>query len=321
MYVLLIGLGAGIVSALLFFSLASGSAMSIALFYLAPLPIMLAALGWSHVAALIAAVTAAAGLGIGVGFWFFVAFLGGVGTPAYVLSYLALLGRPDSSGNFEWYPVGRIVLWGAVLASAVTALTIPVFGLDIDTYRAGLRQVFERVLRIQIGTPAEQELTLPNGRSAATTLDVLTLIMPPLAAALSMVTMFVNLWLAGRVARASGKLARPWPDLSTITFPYSTPLLLLAAIALSFLHSLVGLTAGVLTACLLMAYAIVGLSVLHSVTRNYALRGLLLGAVWATLIALGWPLALLALIGLADGIFDLRGRLGPPPNSNFPNRT
>lgn len=140
MQVLLIGLGAGIVSALLFYSLASGSAMSIALFYLAPLPIMLAALGWSHVAALIAAVTAAAGLGIGVGFWFFVAFLGGIGAPAYVLSYLALLGRPGASGDFEWYPIGRIVLWGAVLASAVTALTIPVFGLDIDTYHAGLRQ-------------------------------------------------------------------------------------------------------------------------------------------------------------------------------------
>lgn len=321
MQVLLIGLGAGIVSALLFYSLASGSAMSIALFYLAPLPIMLAALGWSHVAALIAAVTAAAGLGIGVGFWFFVAFLGGIGAPAYVLSYLALLGRPGASGDFEWYPIGRIVLWGAVLASAVTALTIPVFGLDIDTYHAGLRQVFERVLRIQIGTPAGQELTLPNGRSAAATLDVFTLIMPPLAAALSMVTMFANLWLAGRVARASGRFKRPWPDLSAITFPYSTPLLLLAVIVLSFLHSLVGLTAGVLAACLLMAYAIAGLSVLHAVTRTYAMRGLLLGAVWATLIALGWPLALLALIGLADGIFDLRGRLGPPPSSNFPNRT
>ena len=47
MQVLLIGLGAGIVSALLFVSLASGSLLSIALFYLAPLPIMLAGLGWN----------------------------------------------------------------------------------------------------------------------------------------------------------------------------------------------------------------------------------------------------------------------------------
>jgi len=40
----LIGLGSGAASALLFASLTSGSYLSIALFYLAPLPLMIAAL-------------------------------------------------------------------------------------------------------------------------------------------------------------------------------------------------------------------------------------------------------------------------------------
>jgi hypothetical protein len=319
MQVLLIGLAAGTVSALLFVALASGSMLSVALFYLAPLPIMLAGLGWSHVAALIATLTAAGGLGIGVGFWFILAFLGGVGIPAYLLSYLTMLARPSAEGDYEWYPIGRVVLAAAILAAIAMALTIPVFGLVIDTYRAGLKDIFGRVLRLQFGIAEGQPLTLPNGGNPERALAVLVVVMPPLAAALSMVTHLVNLYLAGRIARASGRLARPWPDLSAISFPFSTPLLLLGVFVLSFLHTIVGLAAGVLTACLLMAYALLGLAVLHYVTRAIALRGLILGVAWGLLIVLGWPVAVLALIGLADGLLNLRGRLGPP-NSD-PNRS
>src|SRR6476619_2755422 len=71
--VLLIGLGAGAAAALLFASVASGSPISVVLFYLAPLPILIAALGWSHWAALIAAVVASASLAAIFGSFFFFA--------------------------------------------------------------------------------------------------------------------------------------------------------------------------------------------------------------------------------------------------------
>jgi hypothetical protein len=48
----IIGIGAGAAAALLFASVTSGSLLSIPLFYLAPLPIMIAGLGWSHWAAM-----------------------------------------------------------------------------------------------------------------------------------------------------------------------------------------------------------------------------------------------------------------------------
>ena len=63
----LVGLGAGAAAALLFASVASGALVSILLFYLAPLPILIAALGWSHWSGLLAAVTAAACLGLAFG--------------------------------------------------------------------------------------------------------------------------------------------------------------------------------------------------------------------------------------------------------------
>src|ERR1700710_1427565 len=105
---ILIGVSAGAATALLFASVASGSALSVPLFYLAPLPILIAALGWSHWAALIAAVVASAGLAAVFGGLFFLAFLVGVGLPAWWLGYLALLARPTATpGVLEWYPVGH----------------------------------------------------------------------------------------------------------------------------------------------------------------------------------------------------------------------
>ena len=59
--IVLVGLGAGAAAALLFASVVSGSLAAVFLFYLAPLPIMIAALGWSHIAGLIAAAIAEIG--------------------------------------------------------------------------------------------------------------------------------------------------------------------------------------------------------------------------------------------------------------------
>lgn len=320
--ILLIGLSAGVASALLFASLATGSAFSIALFYLAPLPIMLAGIGWSPAAALLAGVTASVGLGIGGGFWFFLSHLASVGVPACALSYLAMLGRHSASGSdLEWYPVGRIVLATAVIATITTSLTIFVFGLDIETYRTTLKGIFERILRAQFTIPEGQPLTLPSGANPAVTLDLLATVVPPIAAALSMVTNLTNLWLAARISRVSGLLKRPWPDLSAVSFPNTTPIALLVAIGISLLGTIVGLVAGILSACLLMSYAILGFAVLHTITRAVAARGLLLGAVWLMVIVLGWPIVVVALVGLADGLLDLRGRMRPPPNfpTNKPN--
>src|SRR5258708_38180180 len=94
MQIALIGVGAGAAAALLFGSVTSGVGLSVILFYLAPLPIMIAAVGWSHWAGLTAAVAAAAVLGGAFGILFFSTFLPSVGAPAWWVRCLALLARP-----------------------------------------------------------------------------------------------------------------------------------------------------------------------------------------------------------------------------------
>ncbi|MFY9686050.1 MAG: hypothetical protein WAJ88_09655, partial [Pseudolabrys sp.] len=121
--IVLIGIGAGAAAALLFASVTSGSWLSIPLFYLAPLPIMIAGLGWSHWAAMTAALAGALGLGAVFGTVFLLAFAAGAGFPAWWLGYLAMLARPGAASNgngqgvasLEWYPPGRLVVWAAVL--------------------------------------------------------------------------------------------------------------------------------------------------------------------------------------------------------------
>src|ERR1044071_3436786 len=112
MQIVLVGLGAGAAASLLFASVASGSLAAIFLFYLAPLPILIAALGWSHWAGLIAASVVAAVIGYLSGLFFISVFVIAFG--AWWLGYLALLARPATNGGgeaLEWYPVGRLVLW------------------------------------------------------------------------------------------------------------------------------------------------------------------------------------------------------------------
>jgi Predicted membrane protein (DUF2232) len=307
--IVLIGFGAGIASALLFAALASGSVLSIALFYLAPLPIMLAAVAWNQLAGLVATGVAATALGLFLGKWFFIAHLVGIGLPSYTLAYLALLARPGANpGEFEWYPAERLVLWSALIAAGVTVLAIPAFGLDLDSYRAALKAGFERVLRVQGSLPAGEPLRLPGGGDPGRVLDFLTLVIPPMAAVLSMLTSLINLWLAGRIARLSGRLTRPWPDLSAMRFPPSSLALLLGAVAGSFLPELVGLAAGLLAATLFTAFAILGFAVIHGVTRAFPGRPIILTAVWAAVLVIGWPALLVIMIGLADPLVDFRAR-------------
>src|SRR5471030_2818746 len=121
--VVLIALAAGCASALMFASIISGALISLLLFYLAPLPLMVAALGWGPLSATIGGIAAASVLGAIFGLPYCLAFVLMVALPAWWLGHLALLGRPIAAGvspgngaapvapDLEWYPVGRILLW------------------------------------------------------------------------------------------------------------------------------------------------------------------------------------------------------------------
>ncbi len=322
----LIGIGAGAAAGLLFASVTSGSWLSILLFYLAPLPIMIAGIGWSQWAALTAALAAALALGMVFGTVFIFAFLAGAGLPAWWLGYLAMLARPTTNGGghsgaaaLEWYPPGRLVAWAAVLATLIVMVAIPNFGIDAESFHAGLHDALARMLRIETGTPANVPLSVPGVSNADRLIDFLVAAIPPAAAVLATITNLLNLWLAARIVKFSGRLARPWPQLSAMTFPRPLAAALAIAMALSFVGGLVGIVAGVLSVSLLLAYGVLGFAVLHTVTRGMDSRAFLLGGVYGAVIVIGWPMLALCLLGLLETAFDLRARVarkrGPPAHT------
>jgi hypothetical protein len=318
----LIGLGAGAAAALLFASVTSGVWLSIPLFYLAPLPIMIAGLGWSHWAAAAAALIGAVALAVAFGPMFFFTFLAGAGLPAWWLSYLTMLARPVGNGGapaLEWYPPGRLAVWAAILGALVVVFAIPNFGLDAESFRAGLRGALMRILRVETEARAGSPLTLPGVSNADRLLDFLVAAIPPAAAVLATITNALNLWLAAAIVKFSGLLKRPWPPLAAMTFPRPLTAALAIAVGLSFVGSLIGIVAGVLSASLLMAYGVLGFAVLHAITDGMASRFFLLGGVYAAVLVFGWPVLALCLLGIVEAVIDLRARVarkrGPPAHT------
>src|SRR5205823_1658236 len=162
-----IALFAGAASALMFASIISGALISLVLFYLAPLPLMVAALGWGPFSATIGGISAAIGLGAIFGLPYCIAFALTVALPAWWLGHLALLGRPAAgAGNgatppaplLEWYPVGRILLWAAGFAALTTMAALLTLGSDAATITGALRRGLLRIMGLRnAAAPAETD--------------------------------------------------------------------------------------------------------------------------------------------------------------------
>ena len=319
----LIALIAGAASALMFASVVSGALISLVLVYLAPLPLMLAAIAWGPlcgalgglVATLVIAGALSPPLALGYGLAF--------ALPAWWLGHLAMLGRPLmlgsplASGNagpdaasphVEWYPLGRILLWIAALATLLTAGSLYSLGSDAPAISDAMRRGFAKILSLV------SETTIAESDPRV---GLMVAVIPVLVAASQMATLTLNLWLAAKVAAVSGRLHRPWPDLSGTSLPPMTLVALCVALAFSFFSGMAGILAVVVTTVLMMAYALVGLAVLHTITRGLANRGIWLAAAYAIVFVFSVSLILLTALGLADAVFGFRERFlrnrQPPP--------
>jgi hypothetical protein len=309
---LLIAMVAGSASALMFASIVSGAPISLLLFYLAPLPLMVAGLSWGPFTATIGGIAAAIGLGALFGLPYCIAFVLAIALPAWWLGHLALLGRPaatdtapsDDGASLEWYPVGRILIWLVVFAAITTAATLLTLGSDAATITGTMRTALTSFMESAEITPS------PRG------IDALVKIAPAAAAIVAMMTLTLNLWLAAKIAATSGRLHRPWPELRSAVLPPMTLATLCVAIAFCFTGGLLAILAQIVTAALMMAYAFLGFAVLHTVTLALKSRMLWLSCSYAIVLAFGWTILVMTALGLADAIFGIRQRYlrsRPPP--------
>jgi hypothetical protein len=319
--IVLIAIAAGCASALMFASLISGALISLLLFYLAPLPLMVAAMGWGPLCATIGGISAATALGAIFGLPYCIAFVVMVALPAWWLGHLALLGRPVpgdvSSANgtlpaapdIEWYPVGRLLLWITGFAALITIAALLTLGTDAATITGSMRRGLLRILQVM------------GPRDAASTgdseqlIDALVATAPVAAIIVTTTTLTLNLWLAAKITATSGRLHRPWPDLKSAALPPMTLVALCVAIAFCFTGGLTAMLAQIVSPALMMAYAFTGFAVLHVLTSTLKSRALWLGFTYLIVVVIVWPVLAMVALGLADAVFGLRRRYwqGRPP--------
>jgi len=321
----LAGAGLGLVAAVVFASSTMGPLVArFILMFITPLPIALAGLGWGWRSAAVAGAVGSAIVLVVSSPAVGAAFALTQAVPMVLLTYLALLARPVAESGVadanaeesavEWYPAGRLVIWSAVLAGAMAISVLMLVGGDLDTLRKALAEFVKSA--IEAGLPTGDG-TAQLSEAEVASLSEIALSVLPAASAMSWMTSLVfNLWLAGRVTLASGQLGRPWPDLAAITYPRGTPLAFGLMLFATTLSGYPGLAASAFAGGLFVAYLMLGLAIVHYTTRGQTWRPFALWLLYGALFVVNiWIGIVIAMLGLAETVLNLRARSGAPPGT------
>lgn len=322
---ILLGIATGIVAAILFASITAQTALAFILFYLTPLPVFLAGLGWGLTASVIAALIGGGLTGAVLGNVPALIFLLFIGLPPVLLCRLALLNRPlgvahdPAAGtvqtDIEWYPAGRLIAWAAILAGSLIAFAVLALGTTGETYKAAIR--------VFIDQPQFRDLITRQAELTPEQVDRLadvfaSFLLPAFAAILWLAIILFNLWLAGKIIAFSGRLTRPWPQFSDMVYPQLLTLGMPLAIALSFAPGIAGILATCFVGAFSLAYLLLGLVVIRVLTSGMAMQPLLLAAVYIAILILGWVALIVIAIGIAEPLFNLRRTWGAPRSPGGP---
>ena len=325
------GIGAGLASALLFVVTVQGTALALALAYLAPLPIMIATLGWGVDAGLVALCAACAVVAGAIEPFSGMLFGLTVALPAWGLAAFATLhGSPWRLDSFRRPPVpsaplrpsaapsagpgvGTLVVVAAGIGIAIGAGALVAMIVVYGGYQKGVETV-ATFLR-----PAIEEAlgpsNLPDGFSLDDILRLVVKFSPPAIACSTTLMFAVNLYAAARSAQLSQRLTRSWPDVPTsLVLPPALGAILIVALG-TWLAAPEPTSqfAALFVGGLGVVYVLQGLAVLHALSRRVRGRPALIAALYvACLVAPKWVLPAVATIGLIESVASLRARAAAP---------
>ena len=301
---LLVGAGAGLAAALLMASLLTGTAFALPLFLLSSLPIAIAGLGFGPVAAGVGAVAAGAAVGIAASPTIGAAAFLLVTAPAAWLSVLLNLSWTVAGDERRfWFPLGRALLYGAAFISVALILIGLLVGFDPEALAAQSAALFAEWFT----TAPEAGVSLtPSDIDALTRLNLALL--PYSTAALALVMLVFNTWLGARVAAMSGQLARELQPLWTAELPLAAAGVFLSAMLLSLAGPPLGPAAAAVAGAFGMAHGLIGLAVLHALSRGMPGRPAILAIAYLLLVALRPTLFVFVLLGVADAFMRFRSR-------------
>ncbi|BDA84032.1 hypothetical protein Sa4125_15740 [Aureimonas sp. SA4125] len=307
---LLIGLAAGLASALLFAGLILQSPTAVGLSLAAPIPIFLASLGWGSRVGVVAALTASASLAAVTGFaGSGLILFATMSLPSAIIGHLAGLARPRETEEpaaagpfgpaepaapaFDWYPLERILFAIAAIASVACLFIGWLFGYNASEIGPEL----SAALSAQMGAtvdPAMQEQVQVLAR-------LIVQLVPFIQPALLVITLVAGLHLSAIITRLSGRLARPRDDIpAQASLPGFAVSIFALAIAGCFVPSTLSTVAAVVAGAFGTAFTLVGLASVHRRSRGARNRTLILIGAYSAIVFLTFPL----LAATALGVFE-----------------
>jgi len=300
---------AGVASALLWVSPAAQTQAAVFLSFFAPLPLFIIglSLGWQS-----------ASISVGFGF-LLISILAGPGAGLPYIAFIGLLPivlcrlahqnwpSPADPDVKEWYPEGHLLTWAAVVIAALFALTIFMLELSNTDVKASITEILEP-------TRGEIEEMLDQQNSAITIdqfISWVTAIAPATLALYLLISHVVNGIISQSLLASAGNRQRP--DFSFVDLQLPDWLSIGATIALmiTVLAGNYRFAAGGVAAILLVPHFLLGLTVVHAISRRWMARGFGLGVFYLLLVITGWPVALVLGLGLAEQMFELKRRLEP----------
>jgi uncharacterized protein YybS (DUF2232 family) len=314
---LVIGIIAGLTAAALYATVATGAAVALVLFYIAPLPLFIAGLGWGSIAAIAGGIAGASVLALTVDPKLGAVFAVTVALAPAFLSHLALKSRELSAANgtvtqsTEWYPEGHLVMWTASLAILLVGATLLLTGIGPEQLKELLGEMMKRMN--ELGTKPSAPLTPEVQAQMTTFIGGAALFIPAISASVWIIATLVNMLIASRILNASGRNVRVWAPFRTLTLPPSTALALgLAIICALLVSGILGLIAKTAAMALATVTAILGLSTFHYLVHDHPMRTMLLTGVYVLIFAFtGFGILPLIVLAIAEMIFGLRARKGP----------
>ncbi len=317
------GLLAGLVAGILYVAAGGGSFVSLLLFYAAPLPLAIAGFVWfwpASVAALVSGGVVVAYVGdVTLAVIFTLSF----SLPVAWFCNRILLFRetaPDNSAPERvWYPLGHIVASVSLVSAALAIAGIFTVSDSFDAYQTFVREHFQGINDSSELQPDGVQIDIDAYNQF---LDQLTYLLPVLLVSGWIMIMLLNLFGGAKIAALSGQFIRPWEDLGQITLSKNYAFAMVPVFAGTFLTGFPGLVSLIGLGALAIAHAVIGLAVVHVVTRGMAMRPAILGVVYGSLLLLGAPALILGGLGLAEPWIRLRDRFGGGGNLPTPgNRT
>lgn len=301
---LLIAVGGGLASAVFYLSFRSGFPGAMALTYLAPVPVLAAGLSCGFRTAVIAAAVANLAILIGVHAPAAGMYAAITAVPALIAVRLSLLSRPaGEQGTPEWYPSGHLVAWFCAYGLGLLALAGVYFlgeqgGLE-GASRRMLQAVFSQVM---VGHTPAMKLSI----------DALALYLPGMLLLVWLLVTILNAIFAQNILLRLGHAIRPAPAYSEFQLPVWLSIALAAAILLAFLEGAAGMLGKNAALLLSTPFFLLGLAVIHTLSRRIPSRGTVLAVLYFLLILVGWLSAVIVILGVVEQWISLRQRYAPP---------